>query len=429
MKNTRYKFLVMITCVVAVGTVLQLIFYLRPPHITGMKNIEGVTEHLPGKKGEPEMTASRLGPVLESPLLYEDADIAKKAIQENDWFTKRENGVYTYLPFSNMQDPHTDIAMVELRFLQQNLKGEEKKLQVVHVNAYQRVGQYTTSIDDKGWEGGVAGYHVEACALRLPAGPPGEDYRFVGFGKRYHLTYMSVDKTFYESIIKIPEHIPDGKMAVIEVLAKPELSGGYVIPRTPPKPDTRILISGNITTSLPPTTTEWMVAYNHADEKAAGFTKIEDNGYFDLGRREPGGMLRVSERGRTGVAWIIIDSVDDGQLTLPEEADRVIPRNSLLDVEIAIPDEPDIQTFSGLWIVDDEAGLGPIAYQAAPSPYEPQKLERFYETGTLHMKAPPGKYWVKVYYDPPGEWLDQGWITVPEKDRSDKVPTLRPVAE
>ena len=141
-------------------------------------------------------------------------------------------------------------------------------------------------------------------------------------------------------------------------------------------------------------------------------------------------MLRVAERGRTGVVWMIVDSVGSkSRLTLPEDADLVIPRDSLRDIEIVIPEEPDVESFSGVWILNNEEGVGPIAWQAAPPRYEPAKLEQFHETATLRMKAPPGKYWVKAYYDPPREWVGLGWITVPQANGSSSVPRLHPVLD
>jgi len=435
MEKTKHnKILVlMIILAVAAGMVFLLLLHLRQPQGAATKKKKGAPESTSKEQGEPEMIAARPGPVLESPLLNEDAEEAKKVIQEDSWLMKKEDGVFTYLPLGNMEKPHTDIAMVEFRFLKKNQKGEMEKLFVEHISAYQRIGRKSKRVNTE-WEFGSPVISVEAYALRVGAALPGTGFRFLGFGKRYHLKYKAIDAEsgdplFFDSIIKVPEHIPAGKMAVIEVLAKPELSGGYAIPRNPPQPDTRIQISGKITTPLPPTETEWMVAYNHHDKNISGFTGIEEDGSFDLGKREPNGMLRLAERGRTGVPWIIIDSVDKSQLTLPEDADRIIPRDSLRDIEIVIPEEPDIETFSGIWVVDDKEGLGPIACQTAPSRYEPEKLEQFYERATLRMKAPPGKYWVKAFYDPSREWIDLGWITIPEKDGSGRVPKLRPVLE
>ena len=420
--------ILLITLAVAAAMALLLIPSLRQPHGNDVRKEEGTPNSTPEQQSEPEMIAARPGPVLESPLLHADAEDAKKAIMEDVWLTKRENGVYTYLPFGNMENPRADIAMVEIRFMKENAEGKLEKLYIEHIQAYGRVGQDTTWVGDMGWETG-AGYHVEGWALRVPAAPPGTEYRCVGFGKRYHLIYKVGEEESYESIIKIPDYIPPGKMAVIEVLAKPELSGGFAIPRDPPKPDTRIHVYGKITTALPATQTEWMVAYNHADKSVSDYTAIQEDGSFDLGKCEPGGMLRVAERGPQGVAWIIVDSVDESQWKLPRDADRVIRRNSLRDFEIVMPDEPSIKNAALIWFVDDKEGLGPIAWQTAPSRYEPEKLERFHKTRTRRMKAPPGKYWVKAYYDPPREWVDLGWITVPAKDESGNVPQLQPVLD
>lgn len=416
-KIKRYKVLVMMILAVAVGTVLLVVL-----------NLQSTSK----EQGEPEMLAARPGPVLESPLLNEDAEEAKKVIQEDSWLMKKEDGVFTYLPLGNMEKPHTDIAMVEFRFLKKNQKGEMEKLFVEHISAYQRIGRESKRVNTE-WEFGSPVISVESYALRVGAALPGTGFRFLGFGKRYHLKYKAIDAEsgdplFFDSIIKVPEHIPAGKMAVIEVLAKPKLAGGYAIPKSPPKPDTRIQISGKITPLLPPTETEWMLAYNHPNTNGR-VAPIEDDGSFYIGKREPNGMLRVSERGRTGVAWIIIDSVEKSQLTLPEDADRIITRESLRDIEIVIPEEPDIETFSGIWVVDDKDGYGPIAGQTAPSRYEAEKLEQFYERATLRMKAPPGKYWVKAFYDPSRVWIDLGWITIPEKNGSGIVPKLRPVLD
>ena len=430
----------LITLAVAAGIALILIYHPRRTYESDANDQGPVTESSSNadersneKQSEREMIAARPGPVLKSPLLREDADEAKKAIRENNWLTKREDGIYTYLPFSNMEDPRTDIAMVELRFYRENGDGELEKLYIEHISAYQRIGQKSEGVYSE-WEFGRPVISVEAYALRVGAGPPGTGFRFLGFGRRYHLKYKAIDAesrepVFFDSIIKIPGHIPAGKMAVIEVLAKPELSGGYAIPKRPPEPDTRIPISGKITTSLPPTQTEWMVAYNHADKSVSDYTAIQEDGSFDLGKCEPGGMLRVAERGPQGVAWIIVDSVDKSQWKLPRDADRVIRRNSLRDFEIVMPDEPSIKNAALIWFVDDKEGLGPIAWQTAPSRYDPEKLERFHKTRTRRMKAPPGKYWVKAYYDPPREWVDLGWITVPATDESGNVPQLQPVLD
>lgn len=424
MKKKRYKVLTMMMLTVAAGTTLLLFLYSRQPDGTFAENETSTKDG-----GEPEMIAARPGPVLESPLLNEDAEDAMTEIERGATMRKREDGVYTCIFFGNMEDPHTDIAMVELRFLKENEEGKFERLYVEYLRAHRRVGQYTEWIDDKGWDGGVAGYSVGACALRLPAGPPGTGYRFLGFGKRYHLEYKVGEEEFYESIIKIPDYIPHGKMAVIEVLAKPELSGGFAIPRSPSEPDTRIRISGKITTPLPPTETEWMVAYNHPDTNGR-VAPIGDDGSFDLGKREPAGMLHVAERGPQGVAWIIVDSVDkDSRLMLPRDADHVIARESLRDIEIVIPEEPDIENFSGIWLVDDKDGLAPIATQTTPSKYEAEKFKQFHETRILSMQAPSGKYWVKAYYDPPREWVDLGWITVPQANGSSSVPRLHPVLD
>ena len=429
-KTNRYKALAIMMLAVSAGMALLLVLYTQQPDEAAAEDESNIKDG-----GEPEMIAARPGPVLESPLLNEDAEEAMKEIERGATMRKREDGVYTCIFFGNMEDPHTDIAMVELRFLKENEKGGPEKLHVEHVNAYQRVGQYTRDIDDKGWKpASHAGYHVEACALRLPAVPPGTEYRVLGFGRRYHLKYKAIDSesgdpVFFDSIIKVPEQISPGKMAVIEVLAKPELSGGFAIPRSPPEPDTRIRISGKITTPLPPTETEWMVAYNHPDTNGR-VAPIGDDGSFDLGKREPAGMLHIAERGPQGVAWIIVDSVDkDSRLMLPRDADHVIARESLRDIDIVIPEEPDIDNFSGIWLVDDKDGLAPIATQTRPSKYEAEKFKQFHETATLRMKAPPGKYWVKAYYDPPREWKGLGWIRVPEKDGSGTLPQLQPVLD
>lgn len=226
-------------------------------------------------------------------------------------------------------------------------------------------------------------------------------------------------------------------MAVIKVFA--DVPSEDIL-RLPLKPDSKEFISGQITIPLPSDKSDWIVSYADTTEDRQYMTRLKDDGSFRINRKvELGGMLRVYQTGSNSVCWMIVKPVANTPLTLPRDADLFMPKESLRDVKIVLPEERDPQNFDRLLLDHEKNAPHPLASFAKPRKYWEIKneemviitddLDRFHETNILEKQIPPGRYWVIVDYDNEEEYIALGWITVPEKDDSETVPKLRPALD
>ena len=369
-----------------------------------------------GEGHDAGMFSARLDAVVDSPL--RGSTRGEKALAYVDGggaFEKTIDGVRVMLYPSDSFGPH--MPMVALRFLKKDeATGELRALTVEHCLFRRRNGNVTDRCTK---EREMHGHRtVEGHTMWLAAAAPGAPaVRALRFGRRYHLEYKVVTKTkmhrgsavedeyyFYESIVKVPDHIPPGKMAVIDVIAE-HLDG--TIEETP-RPDLTY-ITGSITQPLPPTQTAWYAAYTHEEEEYSGFTRIEDNGMFNLGERKLGGMLRLAEKGGNGVSWMYVNEVRQDELTLPADADLVIPRDQIQTVKVAVPAAALKQKMVGLWVKRDRDDSGPLSWVACRRPVQ----EQLQKTQTVDVQLPPGagEYWVDAFYgfDAKGE---RNWVTL-----------------
>ena len=390
---------------------------------TSRENIDGVVQPGPEEGAESacrgggpdttdEMQGARLASTVKSPLLngQQGRRMYEKLVQ-GYMVSERENGVRTLLyPYEGIS---RDIAMIELRFRKRGTGGALYPVTIEQVGIRRRVGHNTETIHSQ-WElGGHKG--VEGHALRVGAAPPGKGTNVLGFGRRYLLQCKVVDSEsgeakFYDSIIKVPENIPPGKMAVITVFPKYPARTF----QTSSKPDRKPIL-GKITLPLPPTKTQWLAVYTHPDHAHNTAAEIKGDGRFVLGKKALGGMLRIIEKGGEGCAWMCVRSVEQHQLTLPQQADRVIKREDLKQVGLIIPDLHIKESFVGPWLKAKKGDTGPIVWKAFRS--DSNAFKEFKSTGIIEIQAPPGRYWVSVFYDP-GEpdkrrWVTLGRVTIP----------------
>lgn len=385
---------------------------------------------------ESETVASKPGPVIDSPALHGDhADAIANDIEDTGAVVSRvDDGIHTLVyPY---EERHPEIPMVEFRFQKRTPDGERKKACVTTIRVMRREDGVTKRIrppsEDIHFEGGVDLRGTDnKCVhgFRIGAGPQGAGNRLMAFGRRYHMIFRVIDPDResmaeyeeYESIVQIPEHIAEGKMAVIDLFA--ETSAGSIPKRREKEEvDDRGEIEGEITQPLPPTDTSWRVAYNHP-EGDVRMTGIEEDGRFEFEDRKLGGMLHIAQMGAKGVTWMVVDEVDERYLRLPEDADRVISRDSIYTATIKIPQEHINEDFIGVWIMKNKSDSCPVA--AASPKVKVSKFERFKSSGKLKMEVVPGRYWIKAFYDPgeveEREWKTLGQVTVPKEDSEEDI--------
>ena len=376
----------------------------------GGKDRQSQEDH---KRKPTNMRGARLGPIVESPLFQgEKGNKTYKKLSTDHVVNELKNGVRTILyPGDEIS---RDIAMVELRFRKEDDSGEVQPVTVEHISVRRWDANHAKSVDEL-LEFGAGHPSVEGHAVRVRAARFGEGIRVLGFGRRYLLQCKVVDTDsgepeFYDSIIKVPDNIPPGKMAVITVFPKYPARSFNTSSRA-----RRKTISAKIKIPLPSTETQWLAAYTHPEDEHNTVTEINSDGTFALGKKPLGGMLRIVEEGREGFAWMCVRSVQQHQLTLPQEADRVIRREQLKQVRLAIPDSYVRDSFVGPWLKTKKDDTGPVVWKALRS--DSKAFKEFKSTGIVEFQAPPGRYWVSVFYDP-GEpdkrrWVTLGRVTIP----------------
>jgi hypothetical protein len=412
MKRTVVVTIVFVFLVMAACTLW--ILHGNPPKSASAPDAAGPVSIQNGASNEnadAQMLGAHLAGYVESPLLANEEGLKfYEAISDGQLVRERRNGACIHIcGYKNME---RNVPMVELRFKKEDKTGELRRVAVETVWFRRRIGKRTASVKNSCQFKGAP--DIDASVLRTIAGPPRIKDRYLIFGWRYQIQckYMDPDTgepTFYDSIIKIPDPIPLGKMAVIEVILKYRPEETRAMFKEEP-------IRGRITVPIPPTEKKWLVAYTHADDSQNGWATIDQDGSFELGEKDLGGMLRIAENGGEGVAWMCVRSVQKRRLSLPRDADLHISRDNLKDVRLAIPPSRINDALVGLWLKAKEDDTGPIGWKAFHSPRS-SAFKDVESSGTVRLEMPPGTYWVSVFYDP-GEpdkrrWVTLGRVTIP----------------
>ena len=307
-----------------------------------------------------------------------------------------KDGVRTFIP----PGVPADIPVVELRFFQTSATGQPEPVDVRSANTMRwRNGKIIES-EDQELEFFSS---VNAHALRLGVSPQGSGHPdTLRFSHQYHIAYIVPEKRdemgdtgygepWYENVFAVPDEIPHGKIAVINLFTR------YPLPtltrKTRPSRE-EVTIRGTITGGLASGRKDVEVGYYLSNRSQK--RRVTSDGAFSLEVEELGGMLRVSERKRKALGWMYVHSVQKPDLRLPEDADVVIEPADTVPFKLRIRPEnirEDLRSIGLKLRRDDPIPMAWVTFGG-------HLLEELQKTRILGMSFIPGKHWVVALYLP-----------------------------
>ncbi|MBS3764447.1 MAG: hypothetical protein KGZ25_14210, partial [Planctomycetes bacterium] len=229
---------------------------------------------------------------------------------------------------------YTDVPLIEMRFWKPGSSSELERVRVSHVRwgSWLNVPLEEGGGNVKDW----GGCEVGAKAVRVPVCPEDKETDYMKLGHR-HLVRMSVSRgEMYESVVRIPEDIPRGKMYVIDVIGKYP-AWTFEHKARDKMQEQRKYIRGQIKGNPPVPLKEMRVEYFNIEKRKKRSTHIDADGTFKVRADDLGEMLRVTKPQHTGVGWLYIHSVKKRKLSLPHEADLVMRPEDLVEFHLQIP--------------------------------------------------------------------------------------------
>ncbi|MBS3764275.1 MAG: hypothetical protein KGZ25_13340 [Planctomycetes bacterium] len=396
-----------------------------------------------GSGGEP--SPHRTGDAEESPF-SKFIDRAETGLLENDnprqaghrslyrAISEVKDGVRTFVP----PGVPADIPVVELRFFETSGDGKQEPVDVEGAlfNRWQN-GKIMESEDHEL----DTNLEVDGHSLRLGVSPQGSGQpETLRFSHRYRIQYMVPEKRdemgdtgygypWYENVFAVPDEIPRGKIAVINLFTRyplPTLTRKSKKLSKPPKQ-----IRGTIKADLRAHGQHLEVGYFLSGRSDKTFPRFD--GSFSLQAEKLGGMLRVTERKRQAVGWMCVRSVQKRRLRLPEDADVVIEPDDLVEFKLRIRPEnitKDLARISVKLKRDDPVPMAWINFDAK----DRHLHKELQQTHTLDMSFIPGQHWVLALYWPRKTAWDKRKVKVlgqlqVEKSDASKTLEVEPLEE
>jgi hypothetical protein len=368
------------------------------------------------------------------PLLYREmAEQTRRVVGVMDSPLAQRKGdeyITKYHSFVNDSDVRVrippgkaDRPLIEMRFWKPTPAGELRPLRIVDVGW----GQWLSIPLDEGggnvreW-GGVG---VRATAVRVPVYPPEaktESHIPLIFGKRYliRLNYPKNDE-MYESVVRIPDRIPRGKMYVVDVIAK---YPAYAFEGRTLKlmRDKSEFIKGRILSSPPLPSHELRVEYFNVKKREKRSGVPYPDGTFKVRGDDLGHTLRVTKPQSAGQGWLYIRSVEKRKLSLPRDADLVVRKKDLVQFTLRLDPNHLTRDLASVGLKVNEEDHVPMCWVNFDGGHK-HLLKKLQDTGRLEMSFIPGRWYVALLNWPEGADLAQrqrkviGKITVRKSDR------------
>ncbi|MFP4029794.1 MAG: hypothetical protein ACLFWL_18600 [Candidatus Brocadiia bacterium] len=379
------------------------------------------------------------------PLLFREmAEQTRREVGITDSPLAQEKGdeyINEYYSYVNDSDVRVifgpgppDVRLIKMRFWKPASSGELKRVRVSQARwgSWLNVPLEEGGGNVKEWGGGAVG----AKAVRVPVYPQDKETDYMKLGRRY-LVRMSVsgDK-MYESVVRVPEDIPRGKMYVVDVIGKyPDYAFEGRTLRL--MEEQRKYIEGKIKAEPPAAFTMMTVAYFNKKKRKKRTGSIDTDGTFKVRADDLGEMLRVTKKQqRAGVGWLYIRSVKKRNLSLPRDADLVMRPEDLVEFHLKIPSRQINEDLASIGLKVHRDDRVPMSWtnlttdhkHPVESLQEPSKiLKNLKETGKVQMTCVPGDWYVAVLYWPEGTGSDRrerkviGKITIKDSDAGKTV--------
>ena len=321
-----------------------------------------------------------------------------------------------------------DVPQAEMRFKKPAADGSLQPVKAVNVawGPWLNVPMEEGGGDVADW----GGTHVNAMGVRVPVMSSKEPEPYLKFGQRYAVRFAVGRDKMYESVIRIPDEIPRGKMYVVDVIAKYPT---YTFEVSGSSRKERDYVAGKVRRALPVPRGSLQVQYFNPKTREMRTAAIEANGTFRVRAHDMGGMLRIVEQMRVGVGWIYVRSVDKRELSLPRDADLVVEEEHLIRFDLKIDESNLRDDLRGIALRMHEDDPAPMAWIAFDRVHE-HLLNNLFEHKSIQFRFVPGQWYVEALYWPRRTRFDQrerkviGTVTVQESDAG-KTLEVEPLEE
>ncbi|MFW6457567.1 MAG: hypothetical protein ACOC0A_04655 [Planctomycetota bacterium] len=333
---------------------------------------------------------------------YKDPDA--RVIQDGryvspSWWDKKSKTT-----FSEWKGAPADTPGLKMRFMRRNGEGELEPVIVVGVssvnpfNGFKMIHSRKREIgslacNDPHWdEGSYAA--VVPLAEKLPC-----KHSYWLMGQTYGMTFRyrkGGEEATNMRLVRMPENVPPGKMAVIEVdVTKKQDKWWHRIQG----PTLKVQIAPEILTSQ---MSLYVWDKKGGKQGRPRHVKIGPNGRAKIKLHELGGDLRLASsrhpRGKsrrvfTFPVWYV-KSVNSRKITLPEDASLAISAEDVVQLTLE---------FSKDMVPDDSAAVGLLASRRSHLSLCHHQIEETPVT-TVPMEAPPGEYFVAAYSSNSSAW-------------------------
>ncbi len=341
--------------------------------------------------------------------IYGTNELAKRSQIESP------DGVKTYLPPKVPED----VPMIELRF---HVKDNERSMKPLKVRRVSFGPWESGEIAPSDVEELTGAFSVQDYSLRVGVmevtGDEGVDSATFRFGRTYHIGYRineqrQGDNSWYENIFQIPDQIPPGKVAVINLVAKhswsslqnkiEELRG-----------EGKEYIKGTINMDIPMPFDSLQARY-FPKERRPRRVRVGKDGNFKIEVQELplGGMLIVMdadpENEGKGTGMLYIESVEKRDVLLPENADTVVHPEKQITFQLNIPAEKitdDLMSVALKVNKKDKLPMGWVNFDRYKRHFLNQYCqwsENLNKTGKVELDFVSGSYYVELLYWPKGK--------------------------
>ncbi|MFW6457223.1 MAG: hypothetical protein ACOC0A_02930 [Planctomycetota bacterium] len=379
------------------------------------------------------------------PLLFREmAEQTRREVGVTDSPLAQEKGdeyIKEYYSYVNDSDVRViygpgpaDVRLIKMRFWKPASSGELERVRVSQARwgAWLNVPLEEGGGNVKEWGGGAVG----AKAVRVPVYPQDKETDYMKLGRRYLVRTSVRPGEMYESVVRVPEDIPRGKMYVVDVIGKYP-AWTFEHKARDKMEEQRKYIEGKIKTEPPAAFRMMKAEYFNKKKRKKRTGSIDKDGTFKVRADDLGEMLRVTKKQqRAGVGWLYIQSVKERNLSLPRDADLVMRPEDLIEFSLKIPAEQITEDLASIGLKVHRDDRVPMSWinlttgykHPAESLQEPSKiLKNLKETGKIQMTCVPGDWYVALLYWPEGTGNDQrerkviGKTTVKESDAGKTV--------
>ncbi|MHC4648515.1 MAG: hypothetical protein ACYTBJ_23905 [Planctomycetota bacterium] len=340
MGNSKWGILVGVVCVFA-GLAGLLLVQSEP----GRKQSSEGTNVAGGESNDADVITTGEGIMRQGILLGEVVQREQVTILASDKALKPygthldANGIRTI-----MTSEYTEkTPIVELYFMERDTGEDVKPLWLQSVN----VGR------DDGWA--LGSFWMEGRVLRLGVGQDPNNHRSLLRGRGYYIHgYTPMGKGLVHGLgpkFTVPETLGDGEIYRVgllikdEVLEQEQLEAEKALARQRREKAEREKIV--IYVRQYPEPNSRLIGLYSDGQKLREFRDEEEGIMILGGPNKLGGdlMVGVAPRGRPVITtlrpWIYIENLQKRELTAPDEADRVVSKDELVDIKILLGDGQD----------------------------------------------------------------------------------------